>query len=282
MANDYDWHIDYTPDPEIKLPNPYFISYLYDKSAVIPVEITGKINPNSKLKAEITENQWWPCSYVEDSKPDNPQFVDAKPDQYYHGDKFPYTEEVWNGFLSLRNTGGTKDISPETMPGQASSVNETYWKTNKRGWRNYSVTPGTYTNGDADDGANDGEYTVSYDDTKGVTTFNIPYYTRAKNLVKSSGYTGNNPYVSYQRRAKVKFTVNVYSPIQGKFVDFSKEVYIVQVRRVVNPKGIWRAHNEAGDFLVHLMRLTTEYTPNPYESEGEFESFKSIGLGRLK
>lgn len=278
-ANDYDWHIDYTPDPEIKLPNPYFISYLYDKSAVIPVEITGKINPSSKLKAEITENDWWPTSYQEDSEPDNPQFVDAKPDQYYNNTKkdFDFTNKVWNGFLSLRNTGGTTDISPGTMPGQANDKNESYWKEHKRGWRNYLVSEGTHTTDGVDDEANDGEYTVSYDETKGVTTFNIPYYTRAKNLVKSSGYTGNNPYVSYQRKAKVKFTANVWSPIQGKYVDFSKEVYIVQVRRVVNPKGIWRAHNEAGEFLVHLMRLTTEYTTNPYESQGEFESFKSIG-----
>lgn len=270
-ANDVDWHIDYTPDPEITLPNPYFISYLYDKMAVIPVEIAGELEPGSKLSAKIIENGWWPGEYNTETG----EFVAVDPqlEQYYGpgNERFDYTNKVWNGFLSLRNTGNVTDISPGTSAGNANAVNEAYWIDKKRGEREYKITDGTYNDDDA------GEYSVETDKKKNLKKFNIPYFTRAKNLVKASGYTGNNPYVSYQRHAIVRFTAKIKSPIQGKYVDYSKDVEIIQVRRIVNPKGIWRAYNEDAEFNVNLMRLETEFTTNPWVSTGEFQTFTSIG-----
>lgn len=279
-ANDVDWHIDFEPDPEMKLPNPYFISYLYDKSAVIPVEITGKIKEGTKLKAEIIENGWWPVEYDEEAAKIDPEKVvikDAPETQYYKQavDK----KKVWNGFLSLRDTGHTTEIGGDIDDAaKANAENEKYWTEKKRGWREYSTTPGSNNTAASYNEDNDGEYTVATDpNNKDITIFNIPYYTRAKNLVKVSGYTGNNPYVSYQRYAKVKFTASILNPVTGNYQDYSKEVYIIQVRRIVNPKGIWRAHNETDNFLVHLMRLTTEFTTDPWNSDGEFKDFTSIG-----
>ena len=269
-ANDVDWHIDFEPDPEIKLPNPYFISYLYDKSAVIPVEITGKIQPGTKLRAEIIENGWWPVEYNEETG----EIKTADTDQFYNGLHADDTKKVWNGFLSLRDTGHTTDIAPGTSAGDANTKNEEYWTTHNRGWREYDITPGSYSD------ATDGDYSVEkVQNDEDVTKFNIPYYTRAKNLVKSSGYTGNNPYVSYQRRAIVRFTASVFNPVAGKYQDYSKDVNIIQVRRIVNPKGIWRAYNETDNFLVHLMRLETEYTRFPWTDGATryFQDFKSIG-----
>ncbi len=279
-ANDVDWHIEFEPDPEMKLPNPYFISYLYDKSAVIPVEITGKIKEGTKLKAEIIENGWWPVEYDEEAAKIDPEKVvikDAPESQYYKEavDK----KKVWNGFLSLRDTGHTTEIGGDIDDAaKANAENEKYWTEKKRGWREYSTTPGSNNTAASYNEDNDGEYTVATDpNNKDITIFNIPYYTRAKNLVKVSGYTGNNPYVSYQRYAKVKFTASILNPVTGNYQDYSKEVYIIQVRRIVNPKGIWRAYNETKPFLVHLMRLTTEYTTDPWNSDGEFKDFTSIG-----
>lgn len=269
-ANDVDWHIEFEPDPEMKLPNPYFISYLYDKSAVIPVEITGKIQPGTKLKAEIIENGWWPVVYNENTG----KITDADKDQFYNGIHVKETEKVWNGFLSLRDTGHTTDIDPGASAGEADAINKDYWEKNQRGEREYETTTGAYNT----DGA--GQYTVSKDPAnEDVTIFNIPYYTRAKNLVKNSGYTGNNPYVSYQRRARVRFTATILNPVTGKYQNYSEVVNIIQVRRIVNPKGIWRAHNETDNFLVHLMRLETEYTPEPWieDENRKFQDFKSIG-----
>lgn len=269
-ANDVDWHIEFEPDPEMKLPNPYFISYLYDKSAVIPVEIAGKIKEGSKLRAEIIENGWWPVVYAEETG----EIKDADSDLFYTGLHAEDTKKVWNGFLSLRDTGHTTDIAPGASAGEADAKNKDYWEKNQRGEREYETTTGTYN----PDGA--GQYTVAKDpDNEDVTIFNIPYFTRAKNLVKSSGYTGNNPYVSYQRCAKVKFTASILNPVTGKYEDYSEVVNIIQVRRIVNPKGIWRAYNETDNFLVHLMRLETEYTRFPW-TDGEtryFQDFKSIG-----
>lgn len=272
-ANDVDWHIDFEPDPEVKLPNPYFISYLYDKSAVIPVEITGKIQPGTKLRADIIENGWWPVIYDEEAAKTDPEKVvikDAPSSQFYG--KAVDKDKLWNGFLSLRDTGHTTDIAPGTSAGDANTKNEEYWTTHNRGWREYDITPGSYSD------ATDGDYSVAKDpDDEDVTIFNIPYYTRAKNLVKASGYTGNNPYVSYQRYAKVRFTASIKNPVTGEYKGYSKEVYIIQVRRIVNPKGVWRAHNETKPFLVHLMRLETEFTTNPWTSDGKFQDFTSIG-----
>ena len=265
-ANDVDWHIDFEPDPEIKLPNPYFISYLYDKSAVIPVEITGKIQPGTKLRAEIIENGWWPVIYHEDTG----EFEDAPATQYYK--QAVDVKKVWNGFLSLRDTGHKTEISSGTSAADANTVNKDYWDKNNRGKREYETGIGTHPD------PADGDYSVAKDpDDEDITIFNIPYFTRAKNLVKASGYTGNNPYVSYQRRAIVRFTASVFNPVTGKYQDYSKDVNIIQVRRIVNPKGIWRAYNEDTQFLVHLRRLETEFTTNPWTSTGKFKDFTSIG-----
>lgn len=39
-ANDVDWHIEYEePEPGIEVPNPYYISYLYNHSMMLPLKI---------------------------------------------------------------------------------------------------------------------------------------------------------------------------------------------------------------------------------------------------
>ena len=39
-ANDADWHIEYEePEPGIEVPNPYYISYLYNRTMNLPVKI---------------------------------------------------------------------------------------------------------------------------------------------------------------------------------------------------------------------------------------------------
>ena len=48
------------------------------------------------------------------------------------------------------------------------------------------------------DNKDDGTFTMS---RKGNTyVFNLPMYTRAKQMITSTGYTGNNPYVAYRRK----------------------------------------------------------------------------------
>ena len=44
-ANDVDWHIEYEePEPGIEVPNPYYISYLYNHSMMLPLKILSLIH----------------------------------------------------------------------------------------------------------------------------------------------------------------------------------------------------------------------------------------------
>lgn len=270
FANDVDWHIEYTPDPDIIIPNPYYISYLYDKTMDMPVQINGEIKEGTKITAKIIENHWWPSDYENGNVP-------APTSQYYDPDQtnWDQTDHVWNGFLSLANTGHTTQIGEGETAATANGFNKTYYETKiaddvTRGERSYTITEGTHGSEDV------GEYTVAKNDEGILLT--VPLYTRAKNLVKASGYTGNNPYVSYQRTAVVRFTAT-FKDKDGGTVTKSKDVTVVQVRRVVNPKGIWRAHNEDGEFKVHLTRLETEFTTDPWSAPEDrvFKTFESNG-----
>lgn len=268
FANDVDWHIEYTPDPDIIIPNPYYISYLYDKTMDLPVQINGEIKEGTKITATIIENHWWPSDYENDNAP-------APKTQYYDPDQLNWnqTNHVWNGFLSLANTGNTTQIGEGTDASGANGFNKNYYEKKitddvTRGKRSYTITEGIHGSEDV------GEYIVEKNDEGILLT--VPLYTRAKNLVKASGYTGNNPYVSYQRTAVVRFTAT-FKDKDGDTVTKSKDVTVVQVRRVVNPKGIWRAHDEDGEFKVHLTRLETEFTTDPWQSTGEFKTFSSNG-----
>lgn len=89
------------------------------------------------------------------------------------------------------------------------------------------------------------------------TTFYIPMYTRERNLCTKTGYTGENPYASYQRRAKVKFRFTVIDR-KGKEYFCEKEVPIIQVAKLGNPMGIWRAWNNAAPFDVQLKYLAVD------------------------
>lgn len=83
------------------------------------------------------------------------------------------------------------------------------------------------------------------------TTFYIPLYTREKNLAKATGYTGENPYDSYQRRAKVRFSFQVKDK-KGNIHNCVKTIPIIQVAKIANPLAIWRDWNSAAPFHVVL------------------------------
>lgn len=117
-------------------------------------------------------------------------------------------------------------------------------KVDPRGKRTYVMTDGPH-----DENTIDGAYRVVRDDEKNVTTLYLPLYTRAKQMVPTSGFSGNNPFVGYQRKAKIRFKAT----IDGEPV--TKEVTVYQVRRLINPKGIYRRYNNTNDFKVVLKEL---------------------------
>ena len=102
-----------------------------------------------------------------------------------------------------------------------------------------------------------------------ILHMSIPLYTRAKQMIAKTSYTGNNPYVAYRRQAKIKITATLS---QGE--PLTEIVDIFQVRRVVNPKGIYRRHNNDKPFHVVLKRLARENATNfeEFTSEGAWEA----------
>lgn len=264
-ANDIDWHIDYKRDPGMKMPNPYFISYLYNHSMMFPLQI--ETEPGvivTGLKAEIIENNWAPA---------DPGSLDYwktmnRPGVYPDGFSF-------NGFLSLHKREKTKVVAG---PPYNLFVNQA----------NYEETPHcgvrTYFEGESDiqDGEHQTEGALASDKfsvnvrkggkNEGNTYhFQLPMYTRAKQLVKETAYTGNNPFVAYQRWAKVRFTATLFDTRTNSEVKpYVEDVTIKQSRRVVNPKGVWRKKNNKTKFNVVLKVL-------PNEEATSFVNLESTG-----
>lgn len=263
FANDIDWHIEYEEDiPSIQVPEPYYISYLYNHDAIMPVKINvGKGYELYELKAEIDSNAWAPYKPKDDFdyyKKMDPAVTPGAP------------LNPWNGFLSLRKTKVKVIPFPASSSiTQAQEANKKYYEDHQRGTRTYFKN-GSLNSGDSNE--TDGTYEMKREDNNAYT-FRLPIYTRAKQLIIKTGYTGNNPYVAYQRKANVKFTATLKSKEGDETKIITQNASIMQVRRVVNPKGVWRKAGNNTPFHVVLKRL-------PSESSKKFESFRSEGAWR--
>ena len=254
FANEADWHIEYEePEPGVMTPEPYYISYLYNHSMMYPIKVNTGGHEIESITAEIIDNRW---------APHNANPAAAPPIYFSEMDK--EGENKWNGCLSLHKTTMTVLPAP---PGQLSeeSNKEYYEDPPKRGLREYKkFTVGEHTTSGSLDVDT---YRVEKHSTE-ANTYNvfIPMYTRAKQMISTTGYTGNNPFVAYQRKAVVRITTKLKDVPEA----FVNTVPIYQVRRVVNPKGIYRSAGNNTPFHVVLKRL-------PREEATEFQTFQSEG-----
>ncbi|MDE7438229.1 MAG: hypothetical protein K2M93_07055 [Muribaculaceae bacterium] len=216
---------------------------------------------------------------------------------YYTGDNANYA-----GFLSLRK--------PETVDGKPnvykdiefpditdanqygpnhSAALKKYYNDKNVAHAAYSLSNGTrnvglYENGTFTTGSSaDGQYTVTTD-ADGSVSLKLPMFTRPLKMVAASDFTGNNPYPSFMRRAVVRFTM--YDE-KGKLVSFKdladhdkevthRDVPVLQVRRVENPKAIYRAYDSTEPFDVHLMHRRH----HGEQVASSFEGFTSDGPWR--
>ncbi|MDE6794939.1 MAG: hypothetical protein K2J63_06500 [Muribaculaceae bacterium] len=120
--------------------------------------------------------------------------------------------------------------------------------------------------------------------------FLVPIFTRNKSMINSSGFSGNNPYDSYQRKAVIRVTAT-FSLDGGATRTIIKQIPILQVRRIVNPKGVWRqASTSNGTFDVTMLQIkdvsatTILGEPNPeyfseLPSEGSWKAFVDVHNG---
>lgn len=299
-GNDYDWHIDYKEETGIFMTSPQFISYLYNKSMYATVKIVGEIKPGTKLSAEILSTtddsrltNWGP--WGNGLKNDNgeieypsPIGVKVGPYPLYKNDNLdsrangPHTT-----FLSLRKTTKLRIEPPEASGMQSWQLDidkaldvlkddfEGASGGRDKGHRDYEVSSKAATADNAD-----GSYTVQEtswrypddgsDPVANERIFRIPLYTRAKELVTKTGFVGNNPYVAYPRKMVVRFTASIRVPGTNRYEDKTFDLDVIQVRRIVNPKGVWRSAGSDSHFDVTLLRL-------PEDNAANFVEFSSIG-----
>lgn len=244
-ANDVDWRIEYDENIGIYAPNPYYISYLYSQSMEMPLKVViDKDDEITSLKAEIIENNWEPDGSTDALGSD--YYGNNEKIYYGYGDNSVLSGTIgagntnmpWLGFLSLRDEYKLNGSDPNlpyvsTADYIGTNVAKTEWDSHKLGIKN------DYISSNIDDTGTS---------TKSVS-YNIPFFTRVKILYAVSGYVGNNPFVGYSRKAKVKFSVTTKNnaKIEPVIVD------LIQVKRVVNPSGIWRRSDNTESFDVTLM-----------------------------
>lgn len=287
-GNDADWHIDYEEYAGIYTSTPQYISYLYNKKVMATVKIVGKMKPGTRLYAEVVgvgnetsdynqarkegETFWRPWGDGTESYPDPDLAHDPeKPSKDYYWKGSVNLDGPWNSFLSLKLTNRliiVDPADPEDKNGANTNYNMTYYMNGGRGQRDYKMEEGP-DGSDAigGEGLYRVEHTKKIEDDVVERVYYIPLYTRAKTLLSRTGYVGNNPYVAYPRKARIKFWAYIYDPeIEAEDEDgkySKKEIYldIIQVHRIVNPKGVWRkSGTQHKQFHVRLLRQPGENT----------------------
>lgn len=108
------------------------------------------------------------------------------------------------------------------------------------------------------------------------TTVKMKLWTQPKSMCGISGFSGNNPYEDYNRKGVIRFTAKFANGQEVK-----KDVTVIQAKRLVNPKAVWRRHDNPEDFNVTLMErdLTDENRIKfqPVVSRGEWKAHIKAG-----
>ncbi len=81
----------------------------------------------------------------------------------------------------------------------------------------------------------------------GNSRYSVPVYTRG--LLLGNSFSGNNIFVNHTRSATVRLSASA----NGKVV--TQDVKVLQVKRIVNPAGVWRSGDNTSPFRVRLMEL---------------------------
>ncbi|MDE5880783.1 MAG: hypothetical protein K2H60_03555 [Muribaculaceae bacterium] len=197
------------------------------------------------------------------------------------------------GFLALHLPNrNTTTITTEYNSG-ANNELIAYWANNLEGERRFANDADGYhdfTIGKHPASWGDRNHSFPEDDNKytvneilndnGVALENqrilmLPIWTRTKTLIQTSGFSGNNPYEAFERKAVIHIagSFDVGEP-QPKRIE--KEVEVYQVKRLTNPKGVWRAHDRTETFNVTLLEpinSNAESDFQPFTSQGEWKAF---------
>lgn len=213
--------------------------------------------------------------------------------KYIGMDPPKYVTPIWAGFLTVNNPdmGNAflfKEVGADyAVAGKYAMLKDHFYDKDKpQNYRVFDETDLTFPAWNKDNPARI-EKTVGAGDLKtkiikgadGSVTVHLPMFTRPKTMLGISGFTGNNPYDTYQRKAVVKLTAT-YS--NGKKIVSYNPVY--QCRRIVNPKAVWRKHDDAKPFHVKLLRrngaAANEFST--FNSQGRWRAYVRLGDKNFK
>lgn len=194
---------------------------------------------------------------------------------------------ICNGFLQLRKSPDEDRFEIGSGVTRDKTFNHYYWyyrdkKTtatdlpipdnneylNSLGVRTYSIT----ASNNNDDGF-EGKYTATKNNNDHSVSFEIPLYTRPLKCITETSYSGANPYYSYMRKARLRYTATIKESDGGtrQVVTYNT---VFQRPRIESATGVWRDYNNNDAFRVELA----------YRDKGEFddgdihfEKFTSIG-----
>lgn len=296
-ANDPDWHIDYVvTTPDVLVPPVFRVSYLYHQMSELPIKIVGDIE---YLTATITENNWAPYDPNPDTNIDVngykvPQTsISTTPSDYifqWNLEAFRNPEYMENGkirnefgFLSLHLPNRNTTVISKGYSADANDDLIKYYNDNKEGERRFrydDLTVGEHrntfneTNSSEDDVykvnnvLNDAGAPVS-----GQCILMLPVWTRALTLIVNSGLSGNNPYEAFERKAVLHIVAQFKDDAKTRL---ERDVEIFQVKRITNPKGVWRAYDRSESFNVTLLEAknsNAESDFQPFTSQGEWSAY---------
>lgn len=288
-ANQPDWHIEYyEPDPDLDIPDVFRVSYLYNQKAIMPIKLTGNC---TSLKVEIEENGWIPTDSLGNPAPaELGSGHGAWRWNTVAGDKYTGKAYPYLGFLALRVPGAEmKDVPTDIVQEYSFSDRDdaldalnAYYKREGQNERDFSTETmkadgGADGKGGYEKGSNNAYQVHQLDkDTKMIL---MPVFTRNHSMIRTSGYSGNNPYDSYYRKAVIKVTARFN--VSGKEYEIVKRTRVMQVPKLANPKGVWRSKENNKDFEVHLVTMHSGDAATFYgfESNGDWKAYVEVPKG---
>ncbi len=279
-------------NPALLVPDRFYMPYLYNQRADFPIKFNGncqsikvEILENSWGPKEINDYSIAPPEVVKSkTTPKDPNM----PTNYYD---FVWNRPVWEdfrgtthpflGYLALSKpsdgpdanilldvdySAGLKAYAQLQAFYEASSVkyNGTTYKNGSAEYKNYIPqnvreftdfstvgehnTSNSYVNGQE---VTINRYTVTTRTQDGCD-LTVPFFTRAKNMIKNSDFSGNNPYRYFIRYAKVMVTAK-FKTSTG-IVNDTCYTDVLQVPRTQNPKAVWRKSGSTESFKVIMTR----------------------------
>lgn len=282
QGNDYDWHIEYVEKTPDLFVHDVMASYAYNQPVPINIRVVG--GKVESLTAKIIRNDWHPEQNINnntyfENKASKGWSTITKNDTYFgyvqDGVKHPEF-----GFLTLYKPTKNRIEPPASATnndifqyprkywnGTTAETNETGKTNGKLGTRSDYIASGLITN---------------YDEKTKESVFRIEAYTREKNIVTTTGYTGQNFYESGGRVARVEITAKVKVDGETTPRTCKDTITVRQAQRVVNPTAIYRSATNNKSFHVNLKVADVE--PNSPENiaKGNYIPLKSIGPWRAE